>query len=60
MGKVAGILADAVSSKATQKETLDYIDAVLAGRRKKTPEELKQMGREELEEYVADLAAKKK
>ena len=60
MGKVAGILADAVSSKATQKETLDYIDAILAGKRKKSPEELKQMGREELEEYVAKLAAKKK
>ncbi len=60
MGKVAGILADAASTGATQKETLDYIQTILAGRAKKSPEQLKQMDREELEKYVAGLAAKKK
>lgn len=60
MGKVAGILADAVSSGATQKEALDYIDVILAGRMKKSSEQLKQMDRQQLEEYVANLAAKKK
>ena len=57
---MAGILADVASTGATQKETLDYIQTILAGRAKKSPEQLKQMDREELEKYVASLAAKKK
>ncbi|MDD3192932.1 MAG: DNA primase [Oscillospiraceae bacterium] len=60
MGKVAGILADAASTRATQKEAADYIDTILAGKAKKSPEELRQMDREQLGEYVAGLAAKKK
>lgn len=60
MGKVAGILADPASSRATPKEAQDYLETILAGKRKKTPEQLRQMDRGQLEQYVADLAAKKK
>ena len=60
MGKVAGILADSACSGATRKEAADYIDTILAGKAKKTPEELGKMDRRQLEEYVAGLAAKKK
>lgn len=60
MGKVAGIMADPVSSRATPKEAQDYIEVILAGKKKKTPEELRQLDRRQLEQYVADLAAKKK
>ena len=38
----------------------DYLETILAGKRKKTPEQLRQMDRGQLEQYVADLAAKKK
>lgn len=44
MGKVAGILADPASSRATPKEAQDYLETILAGKRKKTPEQLRQMG----------------
>ena len=60
MGKIAGILADPTSSRATPKETQDYLETILAGKAKKTPEQLGQMDREQLEQYVADLAARKK
>ena len=60
MGKVAGILADPASSRATPKEAQDYLETILEGKRKKTPEQLRQMDRGQLEQYVADLAAKKK
>lgn len=45
MGKVAGIMADPVSSRATPKEAQDYIEVILAGKKKKTPEELRQLDR---------------
>ena len=35
MGKVAGIMADPVSSRATPKEAQDYIEVILAGKKKK-------------------------
>ena len=57
---VAGILADPTSSRATPKETQDYLETILAGKAKKTPEQLRQMDRGQLEQYVADLAARKK
>lgn len=60
MGKIAGILADPTSSRATPKETQDYLETILAGKAKKTPEQLRQMDRGQLEQYVADLAARKK
>lgn len=60
MGKIAGILADPTSSRATPKETQDYLETILAGKAKKTPEQLRQMDRRQLEQYVADLAARKK
>ena len=60
MGKIAGILADPTSSRATPKETQDYLETILAGKAKKTPEQLRHMDRRQLEQYVADLAARKK
>ena len=50
MGKVAGILADPASSRATPKEAQDYLETILAGKRKKTPEQLRQMDRGQLEQ----------
>ena len=35
----------------------DYLETILEGKRKKTPEQLRQMDRGQLEQYVADLAA---
>ncbi len=60
MGKVAGILAQSQSFKATKKEAEDYIDVILSIDRKKTPEQLNLMSREQLKEYVEELAAGKK
>ena len=60
MGKIAGILADAVSTRATSKEAADYIETILSAKNRKTPEELKEMDPEALGKYIADMAAKKK
>ena len=60
MGNGAGIMADPVSSRATPKYAQYYTELILAGKKKKTPEELRQLDRRQLEQYVADLAAKKK
>lgn len=59
MGKVAGILADSASGRATPKETADYIQTIVEGKAKKTPQQLKEMDREQLSQYVAAMAEKK-
>lgn len=60
MAKVAQVLADSASTRATRKETMDYVETILAGKNRKSAAEVQQMDREALKDYVAQMAKRKK
>ena len=60
MAKVAQVLADSASTRATRKEAMDYVETILAGKNRKSAAEVQQMDREALKDYVAQMAKRKK
>ena len=60
MAKVAQVLADPVTTRATKKEAMDYLETILAGKNRKSTEQVKEMDRAQLQDYVAQMAKRKK